>query len=80
MQVEEFGREMHKLNKQFLSKARQKSQGQDGKDRVSPRKGTKDMEDLVKMDFAPLKLSSLALHEINEFKVMWLRKNYNFVK
>ena len=71
MQVEEFGREMYKLNKLFNSKAKQLV-------REREREGGADLESGMKRDttkasleetFAPLKLSSQVQQQIKQFKV-----------
>lgn len=71
-QVEEFGRDMYKLNKKFISKAKQKARDKD-KDKEKGGGIRRDMKDETLADkaqeFAPLKLATLALDGVKEFKV-----------
>ncbi len=70
-QVEEFSRELYKLNKTFTSKAKQKARDKE-KDSVGggPRRDmkSKDSSDELK-EYSPLKLASIALGGVKNFQV-----------
>jgi len=70
--VEEYSRELYKLNKVFNSKAKQKVREKD-KDKVGggPRRDMKDSNESVAtlQDYAPLKLATLALDGVKDFQV-----------
>ena len=69
--MEDYSRELYKLNKVFTSKAKQKSREKD-KEKVvgGPRRDMKDSNESMELqEFAPLKLATLALDGVKNFQV-----------
>ena len=66
-QVEEFGREIYKLVKQFTAMAK-KGEDRDKSDVVKKKKKAEE-DDKLELKFAPLKVANTVQIQIRDFKV-----------
>ena len=72
--MEEFGRDMYKLEKLFLSKAKQVAKGKEKEAGLGlAGGGRRDTQDVIStLDYPPLKLASLMKENVKQFKVCYL--------